>query len=58
LHDLLILNDYIPPRAKAKIALCLGETDKSLTDGADEEMQLLSCCIRIRKAIVVELGGK
>ena len=26
----------------------MGETDKCLTDGADEEMQLLSCCVRIR----------
>ncbi|KAK4703196.1 hypothetical protein P7C70_g3021, partial [Phenoliferia sp. Uapishka_3] len=52
LHDLLILDPLIPARAKATIAMCLGETDKCLTDGADEEMQLLSACARIRIAIV------
>ncbi|KAL8293086.1 hypothetical protein RQP46_000780 [Phenoliferia psychrophenolica] len=52
LHDIIILDPLIPARAKATIALCLGETDKCLTDGADEEMQLLSACARIRKAVV------
>ncbi|KAI5476518.1 replication factor C subunit 2 [Pseudohyphozyma bogoriensis] len=52
LHDLVILNPLIPARAKASVAMTLGETDKCLTDGADEELQLLSACARIRKAIV------
>jgi len=51
LHDLLILDPLVSPRAKAKIALTLGETDKCLTDGADEELQLLNACAKIRKAI-------
>ncbi|SCV66979.1 BQ2448_5625 [Microbotryum intermedium] len=52
LHDLVILNALVDPKAKAKIAIVLGETDKCLTDGADEELQLLSCAARIRNAIV------
>lgn len=51
LHDLTILDPLVSPKAKAAIALCLGETDKSLNDGADEELQLLTCCFRIRKAV-------
>ncbi|ORY59443.1 replication factor C [Leucosporidium creatinivorum] len=51
LHDLLILDPLVSPRAKAKIALTLGETDKCLTDGADEELQLLNACAKIRKAV-------
>ncbi|KAK4058774.1 Subunit of heteropentameric Replication factor C (RF-C) [Microbotryomycetes sp. JL221] len=51
LHDLIILDPLVSPRAKAKVAICLGETDKCLTDGADEELQLLSACARMRKAI-------
>jgi len=49
---LLILSPLLPAKAKASIALTLGETDKSLTDGADEEMQLLAACARIRKAVI------
>lgn len=52
LHDLLIGAPLLSARAKASIALTLGETDKSLTDGADEEMQLLAACARIRRAVV------
>ena len=52
LHDVLILSPLIPSMAKAKIALVLGETDKCLTDGAEEELQLLSACARVRKAIL------
>lgn len=32
----------------------LGETDKCLTDGADEELQLLSTCTRVRKVLLEE----
>ena len=52
LHDILILSPLIPSMAKAKIALVLGGTDKCLTDGAEEELQLLSACARVRKAIL------
>ncbi|GAA6008914.1 hypothetical protein JCM10207_004023 [Rhodosporidiobolus poonsookiae] len=51
LHDLVILDPLVAPRAKAKVALDLGLADKALTDGADEELQLLNCCARIAKAV-------
>ncbi|BGP37984.1 Subunit of heteropentameric Replication factor C (RF-C) [Rhodotorula kratochvilovae] len=51
LHDLLILDPMVPARAKASIALDLGLADKALTDGADEELQLLNCCARIERAV-------
>lgn len=53
LHDILILSPIVSALAKAKISLILGETDKCLTDGADEELQLLSACARIRAALLV-----
>lgn len=52
LHDALIMNPGISSPAKAKIALVLGEADKCLTDGADEGLQLLNCCAKIRKALI------
>ncbi|GAA5905412.1 hypothetical protein JCM5296_003710 [Sporobolomyces johnsonii] len=51
LHDLVILDPLVSPRAKAKVALDLGLADKALSDGADEELQLLNCCARIAKAV-------
>ncbi|KPV75921.1 uncharacterized protein RHOBADRAFT_35688 [Rhodotorula graminis WP1] len=51
LHDLVILDPLVPARAKASIALDLGLADKALTDGADEELQLLNCCARIERAV-------
>ncbi|GAA5978550.1 hypothetical protein JCM10908_004400 [Rhodotorula pacifica] len=51
LHDLVILDPLVHARAKASVALDLGLADKALTDGADEELQLLNCCARIERAI-------
>ncbi|GAA5985174.1 hypothetical protein JCM11641_005475 [Rhodosporidiobolus odoratus] len=51
LHDLIILDPMVSARAKASVALDLGLADKALTDGADEELQLLNCCARIAKAV-------
>ncbi|BGP68377.1 Subunit of heteropentameric Replication factor C (RF-C) [Rhodotorula toruloides] len=51
LHDLIILDPLVSPRAKAAVALDLGQADKALTDGADEELQLLNCCARIERAV-------
>lgn len=36
LHDILILDPALSAKAKAGIALAMGEADKALTDGADE----------------------
>lgn len=51
LHDLVILDPLVSPRAKASVAIDLGLADKALTDGADEELQLLNCCARIERAV-------
>ncbi|GAA5912412.1 hypothetical protein JCM6882_005505 [Rhodosporidiobolus microsporus] len=51
LHDLIILDPLVPARAKARVAIDLGLADKALTDGADEELQLLNCCARVAKAV-------
>ncbi|GAA5945105.1 replication factor C subunit 2 [Sporobolomyces koalae] len=51
LHDLIILDPLVDPRSKAQAALDLGLADKALTDGADEELQLLNCCARIANSI-------
>jgi len=51
LHDLIILDPLVDPRAKASAAMDLGWADKALTDGSDEELQLLNCCARIAKSI-------
>ena len=51
LHDLIILDPLIDPRTKASTAIDLGQADKALTDGADEELQLLNCCAKIATSI-------
>ncbi|KAG0140339.1 hypothetical protein CROQUDRAFT_53412 [Cronartium quercuum f. sp. fusiforme G11] len=51
LHDLLLLDSLIPARAKTVIAMAIGEADKKLTDGADEELQVLSICLKVWKAM-------
>lgn len=53
LHDVLILDPALSARTKAGIAMAMGEADKCLTDGADEELQLLNLCLRIRKAVAI-----
>ncbi|GAA5878413.1 hypothetical protein JCM16303_002765 [Sporobolomyces ruberrimus] len=51
LHDLIILDSLVDPRTKASAAMDLGLADKALTDGADEELQLLNCCAKIAKSV-------
>jgi replication factor C subunit 2/4 len=50
MHDLFIMHPALPSRPKAAIALALGQVDKNLSDGADEELQLLDLALRIKKA--------
>jgi replication factor C subunit 2/4 len=45
------MHPLLPSRPKAAIALVLGAVDKNLSDGADEELQLLDLCLQIRKAV-------
>lgn len=47
----MILDPLVSARAKASVAIDLGLADKALTDGADEELQLLNCCARIERAV-------
>ncbi|GAA99693.1 uncharacterized protein L969DRAFT_89546 [Mixia osmundae IAM 14324] len=51
LHDVCIFNVLLSKRAKSAIAMALGEADKCLTDGADEHLQILNTCLRIRAAV-------
>lgn len=47
LHDYIIQHPTLGARVKAECALQMAEMDKSLTDGADEELQLLDLCLHI-----------
>ena len=51
LHDLLILDPLLSSRTKSGIALALGEADKCLNDGSDEELQILNLCLKIKAAV-------
>lgn len=41
----------VDARTKASTAIELGLADKALTDGADEELQLLNVCAKIAKSM-------
>ncbi|KAF9432984.1 hypothetical protein BGZ76_010028 [Entomortierella beljakovae] len=47
LHARLLKNDSLNSLQKAKVAEIIGDMDKSLCDGADEQLQLLSMMTRI-----------
>jgi replication factor C subunit 2/4 len=51
LHDLVIFDPDLSSRTKSIVAIALGEADKFLADGADEELQLLSTACKIRAAV-------
>jgi replication factor C subunit 2/4 len=51
LHDLVIFDPVLSSRVKSTVAIVLGEADKTLSDGADEELQLLSAACKIRAAV-------
>lgn len=53
LHDVVILHPRLDARRKAACALILGEADKALCDGADEELWTLETGLRIWKALAV-----
>jgi len=36
---------------KAKCAIEMGRADKDLTDGADEELQLLNLCLKMKQSL-------
>ncbi|SPO19862.1 probable RFC2 - DNA replication factor C, 41 KD subunit [Ustilago trichophora] len=56
LHDYVIDHPTLMAKIKAKAALLMAEMDKCLTDGADEELQLLNLCLKLQD--VVQTDGK
>ncbi|SPC65250.1 probable RFC2 - DNA replication factor C, 41 KD subunit [Ustilago sp. UG-2017b] len=56
LHDYIISHPTLLAKIKAKAALLMAEMDKCLTDGADEELQLLNLCLKLQD--VVASDGK
>ena len=56
LHDHIIAHPTLLAKIKAKAALLMAEMDKCLTDGADEELQLLNLCLKLQE--VVQTDGK
>ncbi|CAO1631372.1 unnamed protein product [Sympodiomycopsis kandeliae] len=51
-HDYLIVDHpHLSAKQKVKCAIALGEIDKNLIDGADEELQFLNLVVKIWKAI-------
>lgn len=51
IHDYIIEHPMLEAPRKAKCALALGEVDKALIDGGDEELQLLNLCLKMMKAL-------
>lgn len=51
LHDTIIAREDLDSKQKAIIALEFGSADKHLTDGADEELQILNLILRISAAM-------
>lgn len=56
LHDYVIDHPTLMAKIKAKAALLMAEMDKCLTDGADEELQLLNLCLKLQE--VAQTDGK
>ncbi|KAG9086306.1 hypothetical protein FS749_003734 [Ceratobasidium sp. UAMH 11750] len=51
LHDIVILHNTITSKQKTACALVFAAADKALTDGADEELQLLEIGVGVWKAL-------
>ncbi|PWN38145.1 P-loop containing nucleoside triphosphate hydrolase protein [Meira miltonrushii] len=51
LHDYIMDHETLTAPRKAKCAIELGQTDKDLTDGADEELQLLNLSLKLKRAV-------
>jgi len=46
-HDLVVLHELVTDRQKSNICLLMGQVDKSLMDGGDEELQLLEVSLKV-----------
>ncbi|CAO1637487.1 unnamed protein product [Parajaminaea phylloscopi] len=51
LHDYIIEHPTLEANKKAKCALALGEADKALTDGGDEELQFLNLALKLSRSL-------
>ncbi|KAG8217559.1 replication factor C [Butyriboletus roseoflavus] len=51
LHDKIIAHQTLPARQKAKCVIAIAEADKSLCDGADEELWTIEVALQINKAL-------
>ncbi|EJU05504.1 P-loop containing nucleoside triphosphate hydrolase protein [Dacryopinax primogenitus] len=51
LHDIIILHPLLSGPQKSKCALVFAEIDKKLSDGADEELQLVDMGLRVWKVL-------
>lgn len=49
LHDRFVNEDVLSSRQKADLAILFGDTDKAITDGADEHLQILNLCTRAKQ---------
>lgn len=54
LHDYIISHPTLMAKIKAKAALLMAEMDKSLTDGADEELHLLNLCLKLQDVVLTD----
>ena len=51
LHDYIMEHESLSAAQKAKCAINFGQADKDLTDGADEELQLLNLCLKMKQSL-------
>jgi replication factor C subunit 2/4 len=51
MHDIIISHPEIPAGPKSLSAQAMAECDKALCEGGDEELQMMECCLRIKKAM-------
>ncbi|TIB81265.1 P-loop containing nucleoside triphosphate hydrolase protein [Wallemia mellicola] len=51
LHDKFIENTSISDTSKSKAILSIAEADKALTDGADDELQLLNLAMKLQTSL-------
>jgi replication factor C subunit 2/4 len=52
MHDALVAHPSIPSKPKSLAAQAMAECDKALCEGGDEELQLLDCLLKVKKAMV------
>lgn len=51
MHDMIVTHPILSSLQKSKCALVFADVDKALSDGADEELQLLEVGMRMFKIL-------